>query len=108
MEHVRREVAYNVNTRPTVTMSAHTDVWDRAHRRMTIRADRVAFRGVVRFKRPQPCRYVNPSKARPSLVEWAHVATVARWSRRGLRRARRAGCLARAIHRDSPGDQDHQ
>ena len=72
----RRNVAYNVGTRPSVQMSAHTDVWDRAHRRMTIRADRVAFRGVVRFKRPQPCRYVDPSKARRSLVEWARVATV--------------------------------
>ena len=71
-----RNVAYNVDTRPTVQMSAHTDVWDRAHRRMTIRVDRVAFRGVVRFKRPQPCRYVDPSKARRSLVEWARVATV--------------------------------
>ena len=45
----RRNVAYNVGTRPSVQMSAHTDVWDRAHRRMTIRADRAAFRGVVRF-----------------------------------------------------------
>ena len=72
-----RPVAYVDDARPTVASSHHADVWDRSHGRMTVRPDRVAFRGVARYRRPQPCRYVAASKARTTVVAWARIAPTA-------------------------------
>lgn len=45
-----REHHYVVDSRPSVAIRAHMDIWSRDHRKMLTRADRVAFRGTVRVR----------------------------------------------------------
>ena len=79
---------YVTNTRPSLAIRRHMDVWSRDHRQMQTNPDRVAFRGTVRVRNAR--RGVTFRRIVPTFVRGANGGLIETTAERVIRIVKRS------------------